>query len=82
MDYGLHLPLMDFSGNPFSLGHLIIYAETAQKLGFSVLAANDHLVYSKPWLDVRQHWQQFSRTRVTWTWSPQCHYRSYAVQLR
>jgi len=51
MDYGLHLPLMDFGHNPFTLEHLIAYAETAQQLGFSALAANDHLVYSKPWLD-------------------------------
>lgn len=51
MDYGLHLPLMDFGGNPFTLDHLITYAETAQQLGFRALAANDHLVYSKPWLD-------------------------------
>ncbi len=51
MDYGLHLPLLDFGGNPFTLDHLIAYAETAQQLGFSALAANDHLVYSKPWLD-------------------------------
>ena len=51
MDFGLHLPLMDFGGNPFTLDHLIIYAETGQELGFSALAANDHLVYSKPWLD-------------------------------
>jgi len=51
MDFGLHLPLMDFGGNPFTLDHLITYAETSQQLGFSALAANDHLVYSKPWLD-------------------------------
>ena len=51
MDYGLHLPLMDFGGNPFTLEHLITYAETGQELGFSALAANDHLVFSKPWLD-------------------------------
>lgn len=51
MDYGLHLPLMDFGGNPLTLDHLIAYAESAQQLGFSALAANDHLVYSKPWLD-------------------------------
>jgi alkanesulfonate monooxygenase SsuD/methylene tetrahydromethanopterin reductase-like flavin-dependent oxidoreductase (luciferase family) len=51
MEYGLHLPLLDFGGNPFTLGHLITYAETAGQLGFSALAANDHLVYSKPWLD-------------------------------
>jgi probable F420-dependent oxidoreductase len=51
MDYGLHLPLMDFGRNPFTLDHLIAYAETAQQLGFSALATNDHLVFSKPWLD-------------------------------
>ena len=51
MDFGLHLPLIDFGGNPFTLEHLITYAETGQQLGFSALAANDHLVFSKPWLD-------------------------------
>jgi alkanesulfonate monooxygenase SsuD/methylene tetrahydromethanopterin reductase-like flavin-dependent oxidoreductase (luciferase family) len=51
MDFGVHLPLMDFGGNPFTLDHLIAYAETSQELGFHALAANDHLVYSKPWLD-------------------------------
>ena len=51
MDFALHLPLMDFGGNPFTLDHLITYAETGQQLGFSALAANDHLVFSRPWLD-------------------------------
>ncbi len=51
MDFGLHLPLMDFGGNPFTLDHLITYAETGRQLGFSALAANDHLIYAKPWLD-------------------------------
>jgi len=51
MDFGLHLPLIDFGGNPFTLDHLSAYAETGQLLGFNALAANDHLVFSKPWLD-------------------------------
>ena len=51
MDYGLHLQLMDFGGNTFTLDDLIAYAETGQQLGFSALAANDHLVFSRPWLD-------------------------------
>ena len=51
MDHGLHLPLMDFGGNPLTLNHLIAYAENSQQLGFSALAANDHLVFSKPWQD-------------------------------
>ena len=51
MDFALHLPIMDFGDNPFTLDHLISYAETGQQLGFSALAANDHLVFSRPWLD-------------------------------
>jgi alkanesulfonate monooxygenase SsuD/methylene tetrahydromethanopterin reductase-like flavin-dependent oxidoreductase (luciferase family) len=51
VDFGLHLPLVDFGHSSFRLDHLISYAETAQQLGFRALAANDHLVYSKPWLD-------------------------------
>ncbi len=51
MDFGLHLPLIDFGGNPFTLDHLIAYAETGRQLGFKALAANDHLVFAKPWLD-------------------------------
>ena len=51
MDYGLHLPLMDFGNNPYTLEHLITYVETGRQLGFRALAANDHLVFSKPWLD-------------------------------
>ncbi len=42
---------MDFGGHPYTLDHLIAYAETADRLGFTALAANDHLVFSVPWLD-------------------------------
>jgi alkanesulfonate monooxygenase SsuD/methylene tetrahydromethanopterin reductase-like flavin-dependent oxidoreductase (luciferase family) len=42
---------MDFGGHPYTLEHLIAYAETADRLGFTALAANDHLVFSVPWLD-------------------------------
>jgi alkanesulfonate monooxygenase SsuD/methylene tetrahydromethanopterin reductase-like flavin-dependent oxidoreductase (luciferase family) len=51
MDFGLHLPLIDFGHNPFTLDHLITYVETGRQLGFRGLAANDHLVFSRPWLD-------------------------------
>lgn len=51
MDFGAHLPLMDFGGNPYSLDHLTAYAETAAQLGFSALSTNDHMVFSVPWLD-------------------------------
>ena len=64
MDFGLHLPLMDFGGNPLTLDHLITYAETGQELGFSALAANDHLVYSKPWLDGPTALADFASARL------------------
>lgn len=51
MDFGAHLPMMDFGGNPYTLEHLVTYAQTAEQSGFKALAANDHLVYSVPWLD-------------------------------
>ena len=51
MDYGAHLPLMDFGGHSYTLDHLITYARTAAQLGFSALSVNDHMVFSVPWLD-------------------------------
>ncbi len=51
MDYGIHLPLIAFDGKPCSLEHLLAYVETAERLGYQMLAANDHLVFSRPWLD-------------------------------
>ena len=46
MDFGAHLPLMDFGGHPYTLEHLVDYTRTAAQLDFTVLAANDHLVFS------------------------------------
>ena len=51
MKFGAHLPLMDFGGHPYTGAHLASYARRAAALGFSTLAANDHLVFASPWLD-------------------------------
>ena len=51
MDFGAHLPLMDFGGNPYTLEHLAAYTEIAARLGFSALSTNDHMVFPVPWLD-------------------------------
>jgi probable F420-dependent oxidoreductase len=51
VDYGVHLPLIGFGERPPSLGHLTRYTETAERLGFAALAVNDHLLFSRPWLD-------------------------------
>ena len=51
MEFGAHLPLMDFGGHPYSLDHLVAYTKTARELGFGTLCVNDHLVFSVAWLD-------------------------------
>jgi probable F420-dependent oxidoreductase len=51
MDYGVHLPLIGFGERTPSLRHLTQYTETAERLGFAALSVNDHLLFSRPWLD-------------------------------
>ncbi len=51
MDYGVHLPLLAFDGKPYSLKSLQKYTSTAAELGYQAISANDHLVFSRPWLD-------------------------------
>jgi alkanesulfonate monooxygenase SsuD/methylene tetrahydromethanopterin reductase-like flavin-dependent oxidoreductase (luciferase family) len=48
--YGAHLPLIDL-GTPRSLPALRAYTLAAAGLGYRYLCANDHLVFSRPWLD-------------------------------
>ncbi len=51
MEFGAHLPLIDFDGRPWSLERLRAYAATAERLGFKYLCVNDHLAFARPWLD-------------------------------
>jgi alkanesulfonate monooxygenase SsuD/methylene tetrahydromethanopterin reductase-like flavin-dependent oxidoreductase (luciferase family) len=51
LDYGVHLPVIDFGFQRFSLERLATYVQTAAKLGFKAISTNDHLIYSRPWLD-------------------------------
>ena len=51
MEFGVHLPLMDFGGHPYTLDHLVAYTKTAAQLGFDALSVNDHMVFAVPWLD-------------------------------
>jgi alkanesulfonate monooxygenase SsuD/methylene tetrahydromethanopterin reductase-like flavin-dependent oxidoreductase (luciferase family) len=50
VEYGAHLPLIGL-GASRSLAALKAYARTAAALGFRYLCANDHLLFSRPWLD-------------------------------
>jgi alkanesulfonate monooxygenase SsuD/methylene tetrahydromethanopterin reductase-like flavin-dependent oxidoreductase (luciferase family) len=51
VEFGVHLPLMDFGGHPYTLDHLVAYTKAAAQLGFDALSVNDHVVFSVPWLD-------------------------------
>jgi hypothetical protein len=50
VEYGAHLPLVGLGADP-SLAALRAYAGAAVRLGYRYLCANDHLVFSRPWLD-------------------------------
>ena len=51
MDYGAHLPVIDFGFHAFSLDWLSGYVRAARDLGFKAISTNDHLIHSRPWLD-------------------------------
>jgi len=51
MEFGVHLPLIDFDGVGWSSADLAGFARTADALGYTFLCANDHLLFRRPWLD-------------------------------
>lgn len=52
MDFGAHLPQIALDRRrPWTLQRLLEYAQTAESVGFRALSANDHLVFTRPWLD-------------------------------
>jgi alkanesulfonate monooxygenase SsuD/methylene tetrahydromethanopterin reductase-like flavin-dependent oxidoreductase (luciferase family) len=51
MELGAHLPLMEFAGEGQSLARIRAAAEAARDFGFAAVSANDHFVFSTPWLD-------------------------------
>lgn len=51
MRLGAHLPLADLGDGRPTGSELRTYARTARDLGYTTLAANDHLVWRHPWLD-------------------------------
>jgi len=51
MQYGAHLPLIEFDGARRTLSDLREFAKRASGLGYSYLCANDHLLFGRPWID-------------------------------
>ena len=51
MEFGAHLPLIDFGEGTATLDDLRGYAGAAAALGYTHLCANDHFLFQRPWLD-------------------------------
>src|SRR6188508_2754420 len=51
MDVGVHLPLMQFGEDEISPKRLGEAIDAAREGGFAAVSANDHFVFSTPWLD-------------------------------
>ena len=51
MKIGVHLPLMEFRGEGQSLARIINAVDAARECGLAAVSANDHFVFSTPWLD-------------------------------
>jgi alkanesulfonate monooxygenase SsuD/methylene tetrahydromethanopterin reductase-like flavin-dependent oxidoreductase (luciferase family) len=51
MQFGVHLPLIDFGDGLLDRAQLSEYVTTAAELGYVTLSANDHLLWQRPWLD-------------------------------
>ena len=51
MELGVHLPLMELGDEGQSLGRLQAAVDAARRSGFVAVSANDHFVFSTPWLD-------------------------------
>jgi alkanesulfonate monooxygenase SsuD/methylene tetrahydromethanopterin reductase-like flavin-dependent oxidoreductase (luciferase family) len=51
MEYGAHLPLIEFDSTRRTLADLRAYAQRAAALEYRFLCANDHLLFARPWLD-------------------------------
>jgi alkanesulfonate monooxygenase SsuD/methylene tetrahydromethanopterin reductase-like flavin-dependent oxidoreductase (luciferase family) len=51
VDLGIHLPLMQFGDEELSRGRLEQAVDAARECGLAAVSANDHFVFSTPWLD-------------------------------
>jgi hypothetical protein len=70
MELGVHLPLADLGQGLPSGRDLRRYAALAAELGFTAVAANDHLVWRTPWLAGRRLWPRSVAAPGGCGWSP------------
>jgi alkanesulfonate monooxygenase SsuD/methylene tetrahydromethanopterin reductase-like flavin-dependent oxidoreductase (luciferase family) len=51
LEFGVHLPLMEFGDEGQSLARLTRAVDAARDCGFAAVSANDHFLFRTPWLD-------------------------------
>ena len=51
VQFGVHLPLIDFGDASWTATRLSTYVREAAALGFQYVCANDHLVFRRAWMD-------------------------------
>ena len=51
MELGVHLPLIEFANEGQSLARQQGTVDAARECGFAAVSANDHFLFSTPWLD-------------------------------
>jgi alkanesulfonate monooxygenase SsuD/methylene tetrahydromethanopterin reductase-like flavin-dependent oxidoreductase (luciferase family) len=51
MEAGVHLPLIDLAGEGLSYRRLAETVDAARECGFAAVSANDHFLFTAPWLD-------------------------------
>jgi alkanesulfonate monooxygenase SsuD/methylene tetrahydromethanopterin reductase-like flavin-dependent oxidoreductase (luciferase family) len=51
LELGVHLPLMEFGDEGQSLARITRTVDAARECGLAAIAANDHFLFSTPWLD-------------------------------
>jgi alkanesulfonate monooxygenase SsuD/methylene tetrahydromethanopterin reductase-like flavin-dependent oxidoreductase (luciferase family) len=51
LELAAHLPLIQFDTGPVDRDRILLTTTTAAALGFWGVSANDHVIFSRPWLD-------------------------------
>jgi alkanesulfonate monooxygenase SsuD/methylene tetrahydromethanopterin reductase-like flavin-dependent oxidoreductase (luciferase family) len=51
VDFGVHLPLIQFGEEGLSLRRRAGAVDAAREFGFAAISANDHFIFQTPWLD-------------------------------
>jgi alkanesulfonate monooxygenase SsuD/methylene tetrahydromethanopterin reductase-like flavin-dependent oxidoreductase (luciferase family) len=51
LELAAHLPLVQFDGRPITRARIAETASAAAELGLWGIAANDHVIFSRPWID-------------------------------